>query len=538
MASGISITLDGNFRKLDELKEKSAKTAKSVKSDFSGDFGKQALAGLGVAASAAFAGIVASIKETIDAGGELQDMMTKTGASGKELMILEQAFKNAGLSSNDVTGSIFKLQKALAGVNEEGEPTNTAFEKLGLNIEDLVALDPAQAVAKVGEALGAMEDPAQRSATAMKIFGKSGGNLMAVFNDSEAFAQAETQLGSLAEILPAMAGDLDGVGDAFGAWDVKVKQLGAGVTKELMPELEQLAAWLNETDFVSIGQGIGDVASKLYEWGDALARISEHMPGVILMRKLADMGFGGDADPEEARKQAEEWAKADPDYMKSKVERDERDATVKEERNAKFQEGVAADMAIKAAEKAKKEDAQAAKEAEKKAEAAKKEAAEREKSRRNAVEEYNLDSAILDARLSGDKKRIQAAEREKAIRMEIKRLEGAGFTAAEARKPAEAKVDAEKRATDLEEKRKKQAEKKKEEVESLQGRIKELRDQRAGLQFQSTIGKVSDMQRIAGGGGAVSSGLDYQRQQSDLLRAIDEKMAQLVRVGSRPPMDV
>jgi hypothetical protein len=536
--AGISITLAGNFAKLDELKDKAGKTAKGIKSAFSSDLGQKALGTFGAVATGVFAAIVASVKETIDAGGDLQDMMTKTAARGKELMILEQAFKNAGLSSNDVTGSIFKLQKALAGVNEEGEPTNTAFEKLGLNIEDLVALDPAQAVAKVGEALGSIEDPAQRSATAMRIFGKSGGNLMAVFNDSEAFAQAETQLGSLADILPAMAGDLDGVGDALGSCDVKVKQLGAGVTQELMPELKDLAQWMNETDFVAIGQGIGIVAGKLTEWGTALAEISQYLPGMIIMNKLADMGFGGDADPEKARKMAEEIAAADPDYMKPKQQRDDEQAAMKDEKNRKFQEGVAADMAIKAAAKKKKDDEQAAKEADKKADAAKKEAAEREKSRRLAIEEYNLDSAILNARLAGDKKRLEAAEREKAIRMEIRRLEGAGFTAAEASKPAEAKVDADKRATDLEEKRKKQAEKKKEEIGTIQDRIKDLREKHKDLQFQSTIGKVSDMQRVGGGGGAVGSGLDYQRQSSDLLRAIDAKMLELIRVSGSNKLDV
>jgi hypothetical protein len=39
------------------------------------------------------------------------------------------------------------------------------------------------------------------------------------------------------------------------------------------------------------------------------------------------------------------------------------------------------------------------------------------------------------------------------------------------------------------------------------------------------------MQRIGGGGGAVSSGLDYARQQSDALRQINASVRELIAVS-------
>jgi tape measure domain-containing protein len=67
---------------------------------------------------------------------------------------------------------------------------------------------------------------------------------------------------------------------------------------------------------------------------------------------------------------------------------------------------------------------------------------EKSKSRASAMASYNEESAILSATLSGDTVKLKALEREKAIREKIADLMQAGFTAAEAQKPAEAMVDA------------------------------------------------------------------------------------------------
>jgi hypothetical protein len=65
-------------------------------------------------------------------------------------------------------------------------------------------------------------------------------------------------------------------------------------------------------------------------------------------------------------------------------------------------------------------------------------------------------------------------------------------------------------------------------LESLLG----LRQKLDGSQYQSSIGQVSDMQRIGGGGGVVASGIDYARQQADLQR----QMVDLLRgIQSRTP---
>ncbi|NQX00454.1 hypothetical protein HQ447_07320 [bacterium] len=497
--AGISINLSGNFQKLDELKDKAGKTAASIKSAFGSTAGKAMFAGVAAGATAAFVGITAAVSKAIDKGGELNDMMLRTGASGKGLVILQKAFENAGLAASQVPQVLNKMQKALAGVNEEGEPTNAAFAKIGLSIEELQKLDPVEAFQKTAQAIAGIESPAQRTAAAMEIFGKSGGELLAVMNDPEAFAQARDQVGSLADMLPGVAGEFDSVGDAMGSFSSKVEQLGTRVAISLLPALTAMVELMNAVDLGT------------FDWTDPFS--SDLKP----------------ADRKAAKQKADDWAKDDPMNGKSPIEvaKAKLDAA-----NGDFWAGKEAEKQAAIKKQADLERAAA----EKKAESDRQSAEEKAKSRAAALDEYNLESAILSAKLAGNAKRLEALEREKKIREEMQRLESAGFTADEARAPATAKVDAETKIAANADAKEKAADEKKRIADILAGRLQDVQGRQKGHQFQSTIGAASSMQRIGGGGGAVSSGLDYARQAADLQRESNDLQREMVAL-LRPAMD-
>lgn len=496
--AGISITLAGNFAKLDELKSKAQKAAASIKDNFSKVTNTAAFKGLAVGATAAFAGITAAVAKAVNKGGALNDMMLRTGASGKGLVILQKAFENAGVAGDKLPGALNKMQKALAGVNEEGEPTTQAFAKLGLSIQELQSLDPVEAFRKTSQAIAELPDPSMRAAAAMKIFGKAGGELLAVMNDPQAFSQARDQVGSLADMLPGAAGDFDNVGDALASFDAKVEQLGTRIAIGLLPVLESMVELMNAIDFGT------------FDWTNPFS--SELTP----------------ADRERAKQKAADWASDDPMHGKSKKEVD---AAKLDAQNADFWRRKEAEKQEAIKKRAEKERAAA----EKQAEADRKKAEATKESRAAAAEEYRLENAILAARLKGDADRLAKLEREKAIREEMKRLESAGFTPEEARKPAEAKVDAEKKANDAEARREEAKKRQRETQEELAAKLKDSRKELENLEYQSSVGSISSMQRIGGGGGAVASGLDYQRQVADLQREANSYLRQLIEVSRTPP---
>ncbi len=354
-------------------------------------------------ATAAFAAVAASMKSALDEGGRISDVMAQTGASGRNLVVLEQAFKNAGLESGKVATSLGKMQKTIVQASEGGAAAAATFGKLGLAASDLVGLDAVDSFRRISAAIAALPSPTQRAAAAMEVFGRSGASLMAVIDDPSAWNSAADLAGSYADIIGENAVRFDAVSDAMGNMGIIMKTIGAVAAEAMLPRLEKMMDLLPE-----LARGLS-----LIDWSNP---------------------FNTDVDPEAARRQAEQWAKDDPNAGRSRTE-DEAAALAR--KNEAFWAGKEAEKqeAIAAAEE------KARIEAEKKAEADRKKAEETAKTRAAALDSYKLEAAIIQARIEGNDEMLTKLEREKRIREEMAGLVQAGFTDEEARKGATLMVD-------------------------------------------------------------------------------------------------
>jgi hypothetical protein len=213
------------------------------------------VAGAGAAGLAAVA--FAGLKKAFDLGGELTDLTARTGIAVQDLVVMRQAFVNAGKGADDVGPAVARMQKALAGVNEEGQPTNAIFEALHLNMAALREMSPAQQFSTTAKALAAIPDPAQRAAAAMGIFGKSGAELLSVFTDSNAFGDAAKQVGAQAGLLQRDAALFDKISDTLGTVGTKVQGFFVGAADKLAPVLEPIMDWFAGVDLAGLGQRAG-----------------------------------------------------------------------------------------------------------------------------------------------------------------------------------------------------------------------------------------------------------------------------------------
>jgi hypothetical protein len=174
-AGAVSAQAAAQFKKIGEALDKSGALAAGR---FKGALGSLAspLAAIGPAIAAAFASkaIISGVANVFEAGRALQQMSRATGASVAGLAILQAKFKQAGLDGDAVASSIFRLQKSINGVeDEENKGGPKALASLRLNLQALSKANPAAQLFAVGRAIGAISDPAARTATAMQIFGKS-----------------------------------------------------------------------------------------------------------------------------------------------------------------------------------------------------------------------------------------------------------------------------------------------------------------------------------------------------------------------------
>ena len=71
-------------------------------------------AAVGLAAAAASAGGLAfGIKAALDKGGSMAELSARTGIAVDKLMVLQQAFTNAGVSADNMRAVLNKMQRAL-----------------------------------------------------------------------------------------------------------------------------------------------------------------------------------------------------------------------------------------------------------------------------------------------------------------------------------------------------------------------------------------------------------------------------------------
>jgi hypothetical protein len=381
---------------------KGLKKARADASSFNStiaSLGKKGLAAAGL--SSPFVAMGAAIKSAIDQGGALQDMMTRTGAAGEGLVVMQRAFENAGLAADSVPDALNKMQKALAGVNEDGDQTAGVFAKLGLSAEALTAMDPAKAFEAIARAISNIKDPATRTARAMEVFGKSGGKALAVLNDPDAFTQAITQVGGLGKTLADNAGSLDKVGDSMSALQTKVSQLAVGFTVELLPALESLAKSSDGVDFSTMGKGLGNLIVQLYDYAKILGTIASYSPAGFVISTAIEKLFGGPADMEQAKKDAAQMA--DPNYKRQGD-------------NPNIPNPAAPALPTSPPPLDPKT---LSKEVD--------DAIKMLGLREEYFKLYKEESDLLNAKLSGDDKAVKALERQRDIREELNKMAEAGF---------------------------------------------------------------------------------------------------------------
>jgi hypothetical protein len=206
------------------------------------------------AGAAAFAGIAAGavgVKKALDLGGELADLSAQTGLAAGELLTLQQAFKNNGLAAEDVGTSINKMQKSIVDGSD-------AFGRMGVDLESLKGQSASEQFKTIGQAIDGIADPAQRTAAAMEVFGKSGGKMLTIFADGGALALAAEEVGSQAEMLSRDAALFDDISDKLSLAGQKAMGFFVGVADKVAPVIGPMLDRFVSLDLAKYGQAIGE----------------------------------------------------------------------------------------------------------------------------------------------------------------------------------------------------------------------------------------------------------------------------------------
>lgn len=160
-------------KSIDKTPEKAEKSGSKVGSAFA-SIGKGAAAmGTAVVAGAATLGTAAYKMATsvADSAGDIDDAAKKVGTSAEEYQKWAYAAKLGGMETSKLEALMVKQQKAFADAKEGSKSMAEAYQRLGIDINNIGSSGDAfnEVIAKLAD----MEDETTRNALANDIFGKS-----------------------------------------------------------------------------------------------------------------------------------------------------------------------------------------------------------------------------------------------------------------------------------------------------------------------------------------------------------------------------
>jgi hypothetical protein len=231
----------------------------SLKSAIGTIAGPLALLGVSFEAFRSLQGITEGLKGVFEAGLELRTLSRTTGQSVGDLRTLQMAFKETGVSADALPSALRLMQSALGGVNEDGQPTATVFNRLHLSIQQLRGETAVQQLQAIGGALHKLGNQTLEVAAAREIFGRAGAELLPVLNDQEAMESLGKGIAGQAAIFQRSAETFSRISLDLESLGHKVRGLFVGMADQIAPVLLPLLDKLKSIDLTPLGEQLGGI---------------------------------------------------------------------------------------------------------------------------------------------------------------------------------------------------------------------------------------------------------------------------------------
>jgi len=193
-----------------------------------------------VGAGVALAAMTSAAMDNIDA---LSKQARIAGVSVATFQAMAQVAEEAGVSSEELSKSIVKMQDAIGNAAKGTQAQVDAFAALGLSASNFAGLKTDEQFALLAEKISGIEDPVNRTSVALDIFGKSGAGLTDMMNGyGDAVANAakfQSDFGLAVSDIDAQ--QIEAANDAMGRMGMAVDGLGTLLAVTFAPGIEATA---------------------------------------------------------------------------------------------------------------------------------------------------------------------------------------------------------------------------------------------------------------------------------------------------------
>ncbi len=309
--------LDVAKKKFSSATDDMHKSSKRLEDGMSGLMGKlRDVKALYVAASAVIASgfvvaMTSAVRATANHLDQLDEMSVKTGVSVDMLTSLELAAKQNGVSMDQLATSIRMMYRSMNEAAEGTKESADAYKILGVNVKDSGGnlKSGNEAFIEIADKISKIENPAQRSAMAMKVFGRAGAEMLPMLEGGrialEGYIGQAQKLGLVFTSEDAKrAAAFNDVLDAFMA---RLTALRDKISLEVLPPLTKLLSYLSGADVPDvikkkdIDNDINQIQKILYKLQNGITLSTSDMASGwgynidYLKKKLAELGKEAEA---------------------------------------------------------------------------------------------------------------------------------------------------------------------------------------------------------------------------------------------------
>ena len=182
-------------------------------------------------------GLGQSAAQTAD---DISKMSRRLGMSYGELAALSHAADLAGVSMETMSKGATKSDIAMVKAQNGNKQAQASFAALGLSVNDLAGMNAADRFAAISDAIGALPTAAQRAAAAVSIFGRSGAELLPLFEMGAGGVRAATKDAERfgLALTDAQGADIENMNDGFTRAGAAIQGVITQVVAYLAPALQ------------------------------------------------------------------------------------------------------------------------------------------------------------------------------------------------------------------------------------------------------------------------------------------------------------
>jgi hypothetical protein len=182
-------------------------------------------------------GLTGLVKGALEAGDRMYDLSQSTGVSVEALARFNKAAAVSGTDLDGVSKGLVKLSKAMVDAATGGKASAATFQALGINVRDANGQIKSSdtVLLEIANRFKAMADGPEKTALALRLFGRSGAELVPLLNmGGDAIDKLSTKMNA------AFAQKADDYQDKLAILGGKVRALGMDLTLALLPALTQI----------------------------------------------------------------------------------------------------------------------------------------------------------------------------------------------------------------------------------------------------------------------------------------------------------